>query len=83
MPAKTINPFDDPENIHCDDEVEFFTETEVKKLFVGIVVGLIDHKKFYEIVPIDGRENEFPDIKPKRLVCVTRGFIVRKLNPIN
>ena len=82
-PAKTINPFDNPAAIKIGDEVEFYTETDEKKLFVGRVfnIGTDGQRSFHDIQPITGRENEFPDIYPSLTARVTRGFIVRKLNP--
>lgn len=81
-----IKPFERESGvIKIDDGVEFFTETALKKKFVGKVINIASdsHKTFYDIAPIDGRENEFPFKDKWRLVRVTRGFIARKLGPIN
>ncbi len=85
MPTTAINPFDDPTAIKIGDEVEFFTETDVKKIFVGEVfnIGYDGHKTFHDLRPIAGRENEFPDIRPTLVARVTRGFIIHKLSPSN
>lgn len=89
MPADTINTFDtspaERELIKVGDDVEFYTETDEKQLFVGNVFNISSdgHKMFHDIKPIEGRENEFPNIRPSLVARITRGFIVRKLNPTN
>lgn len=75
---------DIPFTPYVHDEVVFCTETEGKKRYLGKITSINSdgHNTFHDIKPIHGKEDQFPNINPK-IVRVTRGFIICKLNPPN
>lgn len=77
---ETESPF----NPNINDRVVFCTETEEKKRYLGKITNISSDgdKTFHDIKPIEGMEDRFPNINPK-VVRVTRGFIICKLNPPN